>query len=403
MLIFVKLVYNELIGDKPSTSLQARIFHHVCLIALMIIPISIFINILTAIPHVSLALLGAFIVTGFCYYNSRYGGHLKTSSIVFISTLHLLLIANYYFNSGINGTTLILFMVSLVLTIAIMPRKQYKIWIPVNIGCALVLISHEFIFRDAVTHTYSGRTNFFIDQGFTYLASSAFIAAVFTYLLKSYREEKNKAWAASNALKEANDAKTKLLSILSHDLNSPLNSITGFLELLIDVDFNEEERMTIKQSLLKETKNTQAMLQNLLSWTKSQMDGGIHITLKPVNILNTLKETIENLQNVAREKMISIDYHIDREVCIVADVDMLKLIVRNLLNNSIKFTRPGGEIKVKVVINTADASLQIEDNGIGISLEKQQQLFSLNTRSTYGTRNEKGIGLGLLLCKEFTE
>src|SRR5690606_36275307 len=124
-----------------------------------------------------------------------------------------------------------------------------------------------------IIDSYSSRMNLFIDTGFTYFSASLCITAVLIYIVKSYREEKNKAWAASIALKEANDAKTKLLSILSHDLNSPLNSIQGFLELLIDLDFNEDEERSIKQTLLKETKSTQAMLINLLSWTKPQMDG----------------------------------------------------------------------------------------------------------------------------------
>ncbi len=403
MLDSVRLFYLKLIGDKYTTSLQARIFHQVCLIALLVIPVAIIINIITAIPYVSIMLAGAFIFTAFCYYNSRYRGNLKSSSILFILVSHLLLLLNYYFNSGIKGTTIILFYLALVFTIAVLPRKQYKFWIPLNILCVLLLLGNEFMFPDLITDTYSSRMSFFMDTGFTYLATSVCMAVVFIYILKSYREERNRAWAASNALKEANDAKTKLLSILSHDLHSPLNSIQSFLELLIEMDFSKEEKKSIKKTLLKETKNTQAMLHNLLSWTKSQMEGGIKISLKKVNLLQILKAPIENLRTVAGEKMISIDYQIDPEVCILADIDMLKLVVRNLLTNSIKFTQPGGEISVKTAVTMTEAIVKIEDNGIGISLEKQRELFSLHTQSSYGTRNEKGIGLGLLLCKEFTE
>lgn len=361
------------------------------------------INFFTSIPYITLVLSGAFVCTAFCYYNSRYRDNLKASSVLFTITLTLLLLINFFFNSGVKGTTLILFMMFLIFTIALIPRRQYKLWIPLYIFCILFLIGHELIFPGLIIDSYSSRMNLFIDTGFTYLSASLCITAVLIYILKSYREEKNKAWAASIALKEANDAKTKLLSILSHDLNSPLNSIQGFLELLIDMDFNEDEERSIKQTLLKETKSTQAMLINLLSWTKSQMDGGIKISLVPVNILNTLEVLIENLRSIANEKMISINHQIDPEICILADVDMLKLVVRNLLNNAIKFTNPGGEIWIKIELKATYARLLIEDNGLGISFEKQKQLFSLNTRTTYGTHNEKGMGMGLLLCKEFTE
>ncbi|RZL17041.1 MAG: ATP-binding protein, partial [Pedobacter sp.] len=94
---------------------------------------------------------------------------------------------------------------------------------------------------------------------------------------------------------------------------------------------------------------------------------------------------------------------VDRQVFVKADVDMLKLVIRNLLNNAIKFTNNGGEISTSSEVTALTGTLIIADNGIGIAEAKAVNVFTLNTESTYGTNNEKGVGLGLLLCKEFTE
>ena len=212
-----------------------------------------------------------------------------------------------------------------------------------------------------------------------------------------------KAINASNALREANDSKTKLLSILSHDLRSPLNSIQTFLEILVDFDLEEDERKAIKLNLLKETKSTQNMLFNLLSWTKAQMEGGVKVNPVAVSYYEVMDLCIEVQRSAATEKSIALHNDIDRELMILADLDMLKLVIRNLLNNAIKFTKPGGRISVSSERTETHGVLIITDDGIGIDESKAAHLFTMNSVSTYGTNNEKGVGLGLLLCKEFTE
>ncbi|RYZ47727.1 MAG: HAMP domain-containing histidine kinase [Sphingobacteriales bacterium] len=165
----------------------------------------------------------------------------------------------------------------------------------------------------------------------------------------------------------------------------------------------ENEKTEITQSLLRETKNTQVMLFNLLSWTKSQMEGGMKVNLNALKLSEVIEACLKLQHSAALEKMITISNQTDPEVCVLADLDMLKLVVRNLLNNAIKFTRPGGEIKIISEIKDGQGRLIVQDNGIGISPEQQKELFSMESSSTYGTNNEKGVGLGLMLCKEFTE
>jgi signal transduction histidine kinase len=130
---------------------------------------------------------------------------------------------------------------------------------------------------------------------------------------------------------------------------------------------------------------------------------GVKVNLISVNTLEALRITIELQQSVALEKGISIHNNLDLHTNILADKDMLQLVVRNLLSNAIKFTQPGGEISISQHRSGNRSVIAISDNGIGIDDSKQQEIFSLKGKSTYGTKKEKGFGLGLVLCKEFTE
>ena len=130
---------------------------------------------------------------------------------------------------------------------------------------------------------------------------------------------------------------------------------------------------------------------------------GVSVNLVPIKI----KDMVDDARNFkmagAAKKNIKLTYAIDRELEVIADKDMLRIVLRNLVVNAIKFTKPGGEIVIGVKRKNDKAEISIKDNGIGIPAEKQREIFSLKTNSTYGTNEEKGMGLGLMLCKEFVE
>ena len=382
--------------------MQGLIFNRVCLIIMVAIPLSLIVNAFTKLPYVSEVLMGCFVATGALYYNSRVLGNLRTSVIIFAVILHGALILNYIFNSGVEGPSLILFLVSLIFIIAVMPNKYYLFWVPLNLSIAAVLISLDYAYPDFIENSYHSRRGMFTDTAFTYGVAMSCIAFVLTFILRSYQKERNKAILAVDALEEANETKTKLLSILSHDLKAPLNSIQSFLEVLADYDLDEEEKTNIQARLLKETKNTQNMLANMLSWTKAQMEGSIRPEMVHVNLYDTLKVAVSIQKVAAGEKSITLENQIDRSLCVFADVEMIKLVVRNLLNNAVKFTKSGGTITISAKAKKGHGLITVSDNGIGIPADKQPEIFGLSTTASYGTANEKGVGLGLKLCKEFT-
>ncbi len=206
-------------------------------------------------------------------------------------------------------------------------------------------------------------------------------------------------------LKELNATKDKFFSIVAHDLRSPFNSILGFSKLLIEniKDFEVAESEKYLGFINSSTKNTLILLDNLLNWAKSQTG---QLSFKPEKIIlsEIVLEIIELKKLLAKAKNISLHYSTSDKFEVYADKNMLRVVLRNLISNAIKFTKPEGNINVFAILEQNQVEISISDNGVGMNEATQNKLFKLDTNtSTSGTANEIGSGLGLILCKEFVE
>jgi two-component system, sensor histidine kinase and response regulator len=197
----------------------------------------------------------------------------------------------------------------------------------------------------------------------------------------------------------------KFLSIIAHDLRSPFSSILGILELLkLSLkDFNKDEVAEYIDIVYNSANNTLILLDNLLVWAVSQNKEKNFNPIK-INLYDLLREEIESLKTLARQKQIALSHSVEPGLNVTADLQMVKTILRNLINNAIKYTNINGEITINASELKQFVEVTVKDNGIGISAENQKKLFQIDTfHSTPGTHDEKGTGLGLLLCKEFVE
>ncbi|MDR3693610.1 HAMP domain-containing sensor histidine kinase [Mucilaginibacter sp.] len=394
--------WSKIIGAPADFSLEARIFNAITFVSAASLIFTIGLNYILGIQQLAVLMLLVFFLAITCYYYSRIKLKLNACIMVYMTVINTLLIVNFKYNSGINGPTLLIFMLSFFLTISIVPRKQYWFWITLNVVIVGMLLLTEYLDPQLISNTYSDKQSRFIDFAYTYLCIVFFIFFVTTTVRKSYFAEKMQVEEKAAELAIANDTKDKLFSILAHDLRSPLSSIQNYLEILSEFKLEESEKEAIKKDLLNSTLYTQQMLSNLLSWSKAQMHG-VKVNGVKVNVKDVLKSTFQIHQTIAAEKGIHIANQIKPDVYIIADIDMLQLVVRNLVSNAIKFTSPGGEIAISTDIVDDECRIMIKDNGIGIPFEEQAAIFSLKVNSIYGTKNEKGVGLGLVLCKEFTE
>lgn len=205
-------------------------------------------------------------------------------------------------------------------------------------------------------------------------------------------------------LKKVNAQKDKFLSIISHDMRAPLSSIIGFLDYYKDNfnSFTEAEIDFVSTNLNTHVKKVVDMLDGLLLWSRSQT-GEIVTNLEPIDLAALITDTVEVLNQSALNKRITITGNLQQQL-IWADKNMTAFIIRNILSNAIKFTPEGGAIQVYTMRNRNHAIVTIKDNGVGIAPGNLAKLFQDNvSHSTFGTGNEKGIGLGLVLCKDFMD
>jgi len=209
----------------------------------------------------------------------------------------------------------------------------------------------------------------------------------------------------TSKLVEIVSTNAKFLSIIAHDLRSPFSSILGILELLKmslkELDKNEIEKYI--EIVYNSANNTLTLLDNLLVWALSQNKEKNFKPIK-INLYELLREEIENLKTLASQKQITLRHSVKPDLNVTVDIQMVKTILRNLINNAIKYTNVNGEIIIDANEVNQYIEIAIKDNGIGISAEDQRKLFKIDAfHSTPGTHDEKGTGLGLLLCKEFVE
>ena len=207
-------------------------------------------------------------------------------------------------------------------------------------------------------------------------------------------------------LQDLNATKDKFFSIIGHDLKGPLNSLTSFSRLLIQHtdSLTREEIQMLAKDFDKSLKNLLTLLENLLEWSRSQT-GNIEFKPEVFDIRSLLKDNRDLLNSQAINKKISIMEELqENKVLVIAHKQSINTVVRNLISNAIKFTPGGGSIKLDVHRKGPEVIVSIADTGVGMDQQIIEKLFRIDSKhSTKGTDDEKGTGLGLILCKEFVE
>ncbi len=209
---------------------------------------------------------------------------------------------------------------------------------------------------------------------------------------------------AEMALQEANALKDQLFSIISHDLRSPISSISQLIDLYTEQkdEIDSDTSNSILNTLQNTSKETYKLLENLLEWASSQRTS----SYKPhaLNLAPVISQIVSLSQGAAEAKQISILNDYANEIPVFVDEEMLKTAIRNLLSNSIKFTPTSGTISITSAFNGSNVEISVTDSGVGIPESKIAKLFDNSTSfTTPGTNNEKGTGLGLKLVKKFIE
>ena len=210
--------------------------------------------------------------------------------------------------------------------------------------------------------------------------------------------------AQTEELRKTIMGRDKLYSVIAHDLRSPMGSIKMVLNMLIlnlpSATIGDEmyELLTMANQT---TEDVFSLLDNLLKWTKSQI-GKLKVVYQNVEMVEVLESVTEIFSMVAGLKKIRIQLHAPEQLEVYADIDMIKTVIRNLISNAIKFSNEDSEILISLEEKDGMAVVSVKDSGCGIDEENQKKLLHTDTHfSTFGTNNEEGSGLGLLLCRDF--
>lgn len=349
---------------------------------------------------------------------SRYRGLHRTGLRIYAIYSYALVVFSYFYNGGSAGSVLYYFLLTYQLLIAFIDKKLQWVWTALHMLLPAGLLVIEYLYPTTIVSGYDSKASRFWDLviSFPIIVIGIFLAT--GYLRKGY--ERERAIAAAHAkkiheqnerikaqnrlLQDANREKIELISVLGHDLRNPLNAITGTLEILVREEIPLDKRKKLQEDLLLAAHNTSDLLNNVLSWVSGQIKGiGPLLTWVEPHVV--IDRVLDVQRYIAEKKGVSIRLEVKKGIKVLSDADMLELIIRNLINNALKFTPPGGIITISVTEDPRrnQCVLAVRDDGVGMAGEDVKNLFNGHIQSTYGTDSEKGIGLGLFLCRELTQ
>lgn len=202
-------------------------------------------------------------------------------------------------------------------------------------------------------------------------------------------------------LENLNGLKDRLFSIVAHDLRGPLRNLQEVFSLIHAGVLSDKEKEFLLEELSRSVDQSVGLMENLLSWASSQQKGE-NIKPEAFNLNELFQEVLNSINSLISKKSLEVKLEIEPSLAVFADREMIKIVLRNLIGNAIKFSHQGAAITILVQLNEG-VSIAISDQGIGMSTKELDQLFSLDLRSRKGTSNEEGSGLGLMLCKDFIE
>jgi two-component system, sensor histidine kinase and response regulator len=405
-------INNFLYGPEKSVILEEKMLLAANLIGLIASIIGGFMNLFLgySIPALIMPLiLGLILVILFYYIRFKKKYTKLVFPIIIFSFLGIGLI--WIFNGGYNGSnTLVLFTI-FVLALCITPNNKFTFLYFFFISLLVFLHFFQFFRPDDIKEFPTKETRF-IDLVITVVYTSSFIYLMISILIKNFRFERDvsnergrKLEELNSKLRFSNSAKDKLFSIIAHDLKGPFNTILGFSELSLK-ELHGGDTVAAQNHIeegMASTKRTLVLLENLLAWSKSQR-GQIEFKPENLNLQSLIEEVIHDMDSTAKIKSISLIYFQAEPVAFFADKNMMQTIFRNLVSNAIKFTNPGGKIRIYGKSDNGRTEITVSDNGIGMPESTLDSLFSIDTnKPSLGTANEKGSGLGLILCKEFVK
>jgi len=390
---------------EKSPMMEKQIFNAtIIIVSLYVLAFSIF-NFLINQYLLASILIGCIPVLVYLYYLLRHKNKFNLTLVIFGSFVYPLLSVNFYLNDGIYGPSAYIFILMNLVMAGISPLKWVYGWTTLNAICFLSLFYVGNFYPEIIPTQYPDTAAVFLDHSITYIGSLLGITFLLLTVKNFYHKQKGKTEINKNELmllnrdlSKTNYQKDKIIAILTHDLKNPLQSIVQTLELINEADsLSPEEMDFIHSELLKNTKRTYAMMENILEWSSFEIKGQ-NSQIKEIDLKSLFADTIEIMKTIAKQKGVNLTINYLSNPKLRLESDRLLLILRNLVQNAIKFTQVDGEIMLEIGQDENETFISVEDTGIGMSEKQLATVFQLEVKPTYGTAQEKGTGMGLHLC-----
>jgi signal transduction histidine kinase len=400
-------IVSAIKGSPEKFTYSERNLHILSIAGIILLSLFIVFNTIAGIGQVNwiifvcnTALLGVF-------YLSRFKRKNRVSTFFFHLTIYTLLATAFIANDGLDGPLPYMLFVSLALLFVINPSRQAIDHFFLHALLMIGLFLLNYFYPEVIIHNYENRSQRHLDLAFTAMSCLLFLYFAFRSIQRNMSDDKQLVEQTNQtleqqrlALDEALADKEKLISILAHDLRAPLASIKGYFQLITSTELAPEQKRELDTQMMNMTAGSLNMLEELTQWASAKTT---KMQLERVNLSDLQQSLLGLLSPLAEVKGIRIISKLDQqEEAVLADMRMLRVVLRNLSTNAVKFTEQNGEIEL-FASKTEDNSLNlhIKDNGVGMKQSTLEQLFKHHVTSSKGTNDEMGNGLGLFICGEF--
>ncbi len=398
------------IGVDEDFDLYSQIFHRIMLLSGLALLTALLLSFFIDIPEVSIMLFATLIVLSISFWLSRVLNKFRLALVVFYTTAHALLLANFFYNNGINGSTTIIGLLVLSVVFSISNKREKWFWAIFQMLLLSGLILYQYQYGDEHIIGYPDKLSAYVDEIFTYFIAVGFLSLIFQVIIRKNRLQRKDLILREREIRDQRDqlAKSnenlyKLMSLIAHDVRNPLASIESYLDPETQALINDEDRVEFNRELLALVRNTSHMLDETLHWSRSQFlehDNSI-VHLKNAAIGTWVNNTIVHLKSMAKSKQIVIIDDYDGSIHLNCDSNLLTVVLRNILQNAIKFSEPKSSIIFKAWEDQEKVHFEIKDSGVGMKQSTIDKIISGKAETTPGTAQEKGTGLGLQVSLEY--
>lgn len=347
--------------------------------------------------------IALFTGTAFLFFKHKL--YFLASNLMMFLVLAFLLI-NFFFSDGYQGPTIFNFYLFFMVSGLFFKRPYDLIWHLSSVGLYFTLFYLDISGYISVNKTYQNLNQLFFDNSLTIFMTSLFVFIGVRFVIHNYQKQNSDLLKLQREneknlkeLKQINEKKNQLIALLSHDLKSPVSSLATTLEMMDLEMISQEDFDRIIKRLKKQSVNLSHVLSNTLSWVLTEM-GEQEIEARPVDVCRLTKDIVELMESQAHLKNQRIEKVTpSKEVILTLEEKEIKIILRNFLDNAIKFSAPGSSIFLEILVTEESCRWNVKTSGARIPKEKEGHLFDFSVKSSVGTQKEKGTGLGLGLCK----